>query len=803
MTLDIENAVELWYIMVIGRVCEGGITVAEQPKTCGLRKMINTVKRCSDFGERFCFVIGAGASISSGIISGIRMASMWLSELKEYEPETTMNWIEENNVDENDIGSHYSKLYEMRFNTHPLDGYIWLQDAMKNAFPSLGYYHLANILAADNTPINLVITTNFDSLTEDAIFMYTGKKPLVVTHELLAQYMDFLANRPIIAKIHRDLMLRPKSSEEETHRLEEAWEPVLKRALNIYSPIIMGYGGNDGSLMGLLEAVVNENGMEKPIYWCHMRNYPPRNQRILDILIKNGGFLVPIDDFDTAMYLFGIEFGHNFQEDLLKKQLDNRINNYKNKRKEIENHLMKEQERRELSADEKAVVSAISDSQKMELAKINENISKRPHDAWVYKKRGDFYTNTLSKYNEAVSDYTKAIELSPNAQIFSDRAICHYKFEEYEKAIDDFRMAVSYDSNTEYYFGIGAIYNKLKNYKEATTYLTKSIELDSSNSTDYQERGESYFNLEEYNKAVADFSRAIELSVLDAKATAYSWRASAFARLNEYESSILDYQQAMEINQNNPFYYSNCAYVYMMKGELETAFELYEKAIEICNSDDLDKSEQYYRRGYYYYELNEFEKALDDIRLALELQPNNASFYFARVMIYDKKREYTLALNDVSKAVELDSDNPLYLAAYNYILHKTGETNKALQNLDELISLHPDESYYYGYRGIVRLMLAKKSGDLPNLNALVDLNKAIEITDKISIFFTYRAYYYLCTDEPDKAYDDLKKSLNIYEKGGRAWYYLSKYYKIIGNTKEYEHCKNKMNELDFIPEGDE
>jgi len=250
-----------------GIVMKGVVTMSEQPKVCSLslRKMINTVKRCSDAGERFCFILGAGASVSSGIAPGNQMAKLWLDELKKLEPEMTKKWIEEDEVDENNIGSYYSKLYEMCFNAYPLEGYIWLQDAMRGATPRLGYYHLAKILTADKTSINLVITTNFDSLTEDAIFMYTDKKPLVVTHELLAQYMDFLANKPIVAKIHRDLMLRPKSLESEICQLAEAWEPVLKKALSIYSPIVIGYGGNDESLMGLLEKVVEENGMEKPI----------------------------------------------------------------------------------------------------------------------------------------------------------------------------------------------------------------------------------------------------------------------------------------------------------------------------------------------------------------------------------------------------------------------------------------------------------------------------------------------------------------------------------------------------------
>ena len=213
-----------------------------EPKTCSLLKMIDTMKTCSNAGERFCFILGAGASVSSGIPSGSTMAAEWLNYLKKLEPKEMEKWIKENKIDEANIGRFYSKVYERRFYTHPHEGYIWLQDAMKDAEPGLGYYHLAKILASDDALSNLVITTNFDSLTEDAIFMYTQKKPLIVTHELLAPYMDLSVKRPIIAKIHRDLMLRPKNSEAEISQLAKTWEPVLKKALGTYSPIVMGYG---------------------------------------------------------------------------------------------------------------------------------------------------------------------------------------------------------------------------------------------------------------------------------------------------------------------------------------------------------------------------------------------------------------------------------------------------------------------------------------------------------------------------------------------------------------------------------
>lgn len=99
----------------------------------------------------------------------------------------------------------YFDIYKLKFYPNYDDGYFYLEKAMENAHPGFGYCHLANILA--DTRHNLVITTNFDSLTEDALFVYTDKKPIVVGHESLADYARINSSRPVIAKINRGLSL--------------------------------------------------------------------------------------------------------------------------------------------------------------------------------------------------------------------------------------------------------------------------------------------------------------------------------------------------------------------------------------------------------------------------------------------------------------------------------------------------------------------------------------------------------------------------------------------------------------------
>ncbi|WP_373812910.1 SIR2 family protein, partial [Porphyromonas loveana] len=275
-----------------------------------LVRMLKDASRGSKgLGEmKFCFLIGAGASISSGIPSGAKLARKWLQEIKEdCDGEDFEDWkieigMPEQNIEEK-AGEFYPQIYEKRFGHAPETGYDYIRGLMEGREPSLGYLILANIMVREKH--NVVITTNFDNLLEDAIRTYTQEKPFIAGHEALADYVPRRSDRPIILKVHRDLFLQPFSDRLNTDILQAAWESILGKFLSDYHLIVLGYGGNDGSLMNYLLKLNNR----KPIYWC-VRNADKATSKFLwstlspkaKRLLKNNGNLVPIDDFDRFMY---------------------------------------------------------------------------------------------------------------------------------------------------------------------------------------------------------------------------------------------------------------------------------------------------------------------------------------------------------------------------------------------------------------------------------------------------------------------------------------------------------------------
>ncbi|MDO4805827.1 MAG: SIR2 family protein, partial [Coriobacteriales bacterium] len=290
-------------------------TESSHPLMMMSSRFVRQVREGYDAGIRYCFILGAGASVSSGIPLGTTLIRQWREYLLEQERRTPgfirdcaseyVDWNYEEDVKplfskEYEVKSEdYFKFYDLRFAGMPVQAYSFLQGLMERARASYGYHALAILL--NETKNRLVITTNFDSLVEDTLSLYNAKHPLVVGHESLAPFMESVENkgRTIIAKVHRDLLLHPQNRKEEMDKLDERWERALKNALSGVTPIVIGYAGGDHTLMSLLTKM--DLGT---IYWCTLDESEENvDDRILKLLRKQkNGRLVPIKGFDEIMY---------------------------------------------------------------------------------------------------------------------------------------------------------------------------------------------------------------------------------------------------------------------------------------------------------------------------------------------------------------------------------------------------------------------------------------------------------------------------------------------------------------------
>lgn len=299
----------------------------------GLLNYFHEVHAADD--RRFAFILGAGASFDSGIPMAGQLVDRWLQELharEDHERRPLAAWATAQNLDIDGFEharavEFYSQVFARRFADQPDEGYAYLERILHGRDPSFGYSVLAQVLAT--TRHRVVITTNFDNLVADALAIYTDQLPFVCGHESLAGFVRINPRRPLVIKVHRDLLLAPKNRVEELAGLPDALVQSLRDLLRSYTPIVIGYGGNDGSLMGLLRDVLQPGDIPGGIYWCYWHGAGLPGAPILDVVRRHRGKLIPIQGFDELMLQLGEGLGFQRMDQRIEQRASERARKYR------------------------------------------------------------------------------------------------------------------------------------------------------------------------------------------------------------------------------------------------------------------------------------------------------------------------------------------------------------------------------------------------------------------------------------------------------------------------------------------
>ena len=190
------------------------------------------------------------------------------------------------------------------------------------------------------------------------------------------------------------------------------------------------------------------------------------------------------------------------------------------------------------------------------------------------------------------------------------------------------------------------------NYIEEISKLTTAIENDSSNSQLFLLRGNLYFNIKEYQKAVNDYTVSIERNTKD-PFEVIQYRCCSYCKLKNYKKVLEHLFLMAEMNPLNDKAYCCLGRVYSEQDDYHNTIKYYSKAIELIplNSNALNG------RGIAFRRLGYEEHAIDDFTKAIEANPLYDGCYYNRGLSYIKLKKFEDARNDFSKAIELNPNN--------------------------------------------------------------------------------------------------------------------------------------------------
>ena len=257
-----------------------------------------------------------------------------------------------------------------------------------------------------------------------------------------------------------------------------------------------------------------------------------------------------------------------------------------------------------------------------------------------YYQRAELYYR-ISKYNEAISDFTKLIELSnskelANIQKYALMKIphCYHYMENYHDEVSAYKTAVQYFPNDidvyeqlayaqkEYLADIGGaiitykdalknclnikdlhyelaqLYFKLKDYEQSEKFLLKDIEIKKSENCheSYQLLGDIKFAQEQYKDAICFYNKALgqgetfEISIIS---DLYNFMdffivqkiAKAEIKLKNYDNALEKLNALIEIGSYNDELIIERAKLYLTLGKKAEALQDITRALNLDNNN--------------------------------------------------------------------------------------------------------------------------------------------------------------------------------------------------------------------------
>lgn len=167
-----------------------------------------------------------------------------------------------------------------------------------------------------------------------------------------------------------------------------------------------------------------------------------------------------------------------------------------------------------------------------------------------------------------------------------------------------------------------------ENYRDVILDYTNALQVGEQlkfiDARTYTNRGLAHHKLQNYQAAIEDFDRSLELH--PRRAHTYNNRGMARYKLGDKQGAIADYTQALHFDPNFSEAYSNRGIAFLRSGNIEDAIADLAYALNL----DPYLIEAYYNRGNAYLKQGSYNEAIADYTQALKLNPDLALAYYNR-----------------------------------------------------------------------------------------------------------------------------------------------------------------------------
>lgn len=348
------------------------------------------------------------------------------------------------------------------------------------------------------------------------------------------------------------------------------------------------------------------------------------------------------------------------------------------------------------------------------LTDINKAIALDTTQHELYTGRGAIYL-ALKEHLKAIADNTKAIQLNPREYLpYYNRALAQYASENMDGYCVDIRACY-------------AVVIKYEPSHPLKIELEHAVEnyCDSTKASYYYQRGVAFYNLQQFEQAVAIYSEG--LKKFPNNAMTLSFRGNAFFALKNYTKALNDYAASIQNKENlMDDIEVNKKHTQLTDEPIETYANGFISSMQISIAESK-------------FALKHYDEALAELNKGIEMAPHlkefgKENYYNVRGNIFLALGKYSLAWADFDKCIQI---NPSFSIAYiNRAIAKVNLDNKVSMQSYAIRGGINNQSFNPNWRPPFNTSAKKSEAKL--VAALLDCDKAIALDSKLDFAYYIR-----------------------------------------------------------------
>ena len=241
---------------------------------------------------------------------------------------------------------------------------------------------------------------------------------------------------------------------------------------------------------------------------------------------------------------------------------------------------------------------------------------------------------------------------------------------------------------------------------QAIKLLTRCIEADPGYVKAYYHRGIAFFKDGDYDKALEDFNKAQELA--PELGILWMYKGFSYRNMGDLDKALASFSNYISKNPTD-----TTAYSYILRGKMkyelgdfQGAVKDYEMAIQL---KPFEEKYQYYR-FIALYDDAQYVNALQAVNRLTEINPGFYGYYYYKGNIFQQLEQYDSAIYMYNIAIFKNSRNSDSYFQRAKAYFQIGNPERALEDFNAAIQRDSSDPSYYAERGNCKFVLNDNEG---------------------------------------------------------------------------------------------